>query len=409
MAKSISISPRVSPIPASIARSAPRLSIGNIKVTSPPYLFTHSTADSSPFPTVLAPVHPGRAFSTAKLRKARIPDMETIKNTLAENLGGPVTQLGTTQFSLNDCPDLSSKVAVITGGTQGIGYAIAHTLLKNNISKVYLLSTTPEPAEKAKSAFQKEFGADAASRVTWLQCDLSDWPAVKKTADFIANDTDRLDILACNAGRGIMTPQLTDYGVDKHMAINHMGHVILTSQLLPLMKETAKRGNVVRISNQSSNLHNAAPGDTKFSTLDEINSDVGPNGQYGRSKLAAILWARYFDREVTKKGHPRVLMNATHPGFVSTKQSRKDIHEPYPISGYGVSTLVEPLKKNQFEGAVPSVYAVTMTDRSGQYICAPATVEKGSDMSQSDQLADDLMNLTRKVVSERAPGIEVTV
>lgn len=70
---------------------------------------------------------------------------------------------------------------------------------------------------------------------------------------------------------------------------------------------------------------------------------------------------------------------------------------------------MEPFKKNQFEGAVPSVYAVTMTDRSGQYICAPATVEQGSEMSRSDQLADDLMALTRKIVSERAPGIEVAV
>lgn len=148
-------------------------------------------------------------------------------------------------------------------------------------------------------------------------------------AKFIANDNnDRLDILACNAGRGIMTAQLTDYGVDRHMAVNHMGHVVLTSHLLPLMKQTAKNGNIVRISNQSSNLHTDAPPDTKFASLDEINIDAGPNGHYGRSKLAAILFSRYFDRHVTKNGHPRVLMNATHPGVVATKQSTEDIHEP---------------------------------------------------------------------------------
>jgi NAD(P)-dependent dehydrogenase (short-subunit alcohol dehydrogenase family) len=112
------------------------------------------------------------------------------------------------------------------------------------------------------------------------------------------------------------------------MAVNHIGHVILTSHLLPLMKRTAGQGNVVRISNQSSNQHSTAPGDTTFTSLDEINKDVGPNAQYGRSKLAAILWARYFDRNVTKNGHPNVLMNATAPGIVSTKQSRKDIFEP---------------------------------------------------------------------------------
>ncbi|KAM7205944.1 putative oxidoreductase bli-4, mitochondrial [Rhypophila sp. PSN 637] len=402
MATSISRSSRVYLIPGS--RSISRLSPHSTPLTSS-ISFTYISSRSSSY---RAPAK--RTFFTTRLQTAKISSMETIKNTLAENFGGPVTQLGATQFSLDDCPDLTSKVAVITGGTQGIGYAIAHTLLEHNIARVYLISTTSEVADKAKSAFHDEFGSDVSSRVNWIQCDLSDWPAVKRTANYIANDTDRLDILACNAGRGIMTPELTDYGVDKHMAINHMGHVVLTTQLLPLMKNTAeKTGETVRISNQSSNLHNAAPSDTNFASLDEINSDAGPNGQYGRSKLAGILWARYFEREVTNKGHPKVLMNATHPGFVSTKQSTKDIHEPYPISGFGVSTLVDPIKKNQFEGAVPSVYALTMADKSGQWICAPATVETGNEMSQSDQLADDLMNLTRKVISERAPGIEVAV
>lgn len=68
-----------------------------------------------------------------------------------------------------------------------------------------------------------------------------------------------------------------------------------------------------------------------------------------------------------------------------------------------------PFKKTQFEGAVPSVYAVTMTDRSGLYICPPATVEKGSELSQNDQLADDLMDLTRRVIRQQAPGVEVDV
>lgn len=147
-------------------------------------------------------------------------------------------------------------------------------------------------------------------------------------AEDIAADTDRLDMLVNNTGRGIMSAQRTDYGVDQHMATNHMGHVVLTSYLLPVMKKTALRGNTVRISNQSSNLHQGAPKGTRFESLEEINKDEGPNGQYGRSKLAGILYARWFDKHVTKKGAPGVLMNATHPGFVSTKQSRADIHEP---------------------------------------------------------------------------------
>ena len=62
---------------------------------------------------------------------------------------------------------------------------------------------------------------------------------------------------------------------------------------------------------------------------------------------------------------------------------------------------LEPFKKDQFEGAVPTVYAITMADKSGQYICAPAIPEAGSELSQSEELADNLMELTRNVVMDK--------
>lgn len=249
------------------------------------------------------------------------------QNTLAENFGGPAAALGSHQFKLDDCPDLTGKVAVITGGSEGVGFGVAYTLLKHNISKLYVLSVSEEVINGAKDVVAKELGQDKADRIVFMQCDLSDWIRVKEVAETIKHGSDRLDILVNNAGRGIMTAELTSYGVDRHMAVNHMAHVILTSHLLPLMKRTAERGNIVRISNQASNMHQQVPSDIKFASLDEINTDLGPNQQYGRSKLAIILYTRYFDRKVTKNGHPNVLMNATHPGFVSTKQSRTDIFE----------------------------------------------------------------------------------
>lgn len=71
--------------------------------------------------------------------------------------------------------------------------------------------------------------------------------------------------------------------------MNHIGHVVLTSHLLPLMKKTAKSGDVVRVVNFGSNAHPSAPTDTKFASLEEINRDSGPTAQYGKSKLAAML------------------------------------------------------------------------------------------------------------------------
>lgn len=296
---------------------------------------------------------------------------------------------------------MSGKVAVVTGGSRGIGYGCTHTLLKHNIAKLYVLSRNGDVVKHAKAEVAKELGEEVANRTKWLYCDLGDWKRVKDVAEEIKKDTDRLDILINNGGIGIMTYQTTDYGVDRHMAINHMGPVTLTSHLLPLMKQTAEKGNMVRISNQASNAHQATPSDTKFESLEELNRDLGPNGNYGRSKLAGMLYARYFAKKVTNAGHPNIVMNATHPGFVSTKMSKEDIHEPFPVAGYGMSVVMEPFKKNQFEGAKPTMYATTVTEKSGEYICPPAIPEAGSNMSQDEALGERLMKLTRKIVMEK--------
>ncbi|KAI9797816.1 MAG: hypothetical protein M1833_005319 [Piccolia ochrophora] len=329
--------------------------------------------------------------------------METIKQTIAQNMGGPAHNLvpESQQFDLDQTPSLDGKVAVVTGGSEGIGYGVSHTLLSHGIAKLFLLSVSKEVVDGAVSAVREEMGEEASKKVRWLQCDLSDWKKTQETADTIASETDRLDILVNNAGRGIMTYQLTDFGVDRHMALNHMGHVILTSHLLPILKDTASKGNVVRIVNQASNAHQGAPSDTKFASLEELNRDLGPNGQYGRSKLANILYSRYLARHLTSS-HPNILINATHPGFVETKMSQQDIHEPYPVLGFGMSVGMAPVKKDIMMGCVSAVFAATKTTKSGEYICPPAVAEPGSKMAQDDQLGEQLMKLTREVIKEKS-------
>ncbi|QDS76886.1 hypothetical protein FKW77_003807 [Venturia effusa] len=325
--------------------------------------------------------------------------MQAIKKTLAENLtGGNLFTPKSGKFTLEQVPDLSGKVAVVTGGSSGIGYGVAHTFLTKNISKVFIISDTKEVMDNATEAVKKELGTDMASKMKWLQCDLADWKAAAETANKVSKDTDRLDILVNNAGRGIMTFQLAN-GIDRHIALNHMGHVVLTSHLLPLIKKTASNGNTVRITNQASNAHEMTPSDCKFQP-EELTKDLGPNPTYGRSKLCAILYSRYLNRHLTST-HPNILINATHPGVVQTKMSTEDILEPYPIAGYGMKYLMAPIKKDQFEGALSTLYAATVTENSGEYVCPPANVEPGSDLANDEELGEQLMKVTRETVMEK--------
>ncbi|KAF1829871.1 NAD(P)-binding protein [Decorospora gaudefroyi] len=331
--------------------------------------------------------------------------MQAVKNTVAENFGQVMSgahELAPSdqQFSLDQVPDLAGKVAVVTGGSEGIGYGCTHTLLSHNVKKLFILSMSEDIADHAIKAIREEMGEDKASRVEWLQCDLSDWEATGKTAFAISEKTDRLDILINNAARGIMTYQLAKNGIDLHMATNHMGHVVLTSHLLPLLKKTAEKGDKVRLVQLGSNVHEQAPKDLKFASVDELNTDLGPQVQYGRTKLASILYARYLARHLTSQ-YPNILSNATHPGIVKTRQSQEHIHEAYPLGGYAMSVGLEPFKKSQFEGCVSTMFAATKTERSGEYICPPAIVEPGSKQANDVQLGEQLMELTWKVVKEK--------
>jgi len=337
--------------------------------------------------------------------------MQTIKNTIAENLGKVVSNAHDLappdqRFALEETPDLTGKVAVVTGGSEGIGYGCTHTLLSHNISKLFIISLSSDIASDAINAIRSEMGSEKADRVHWLQCDLSDWAATAKTAFEIASKTDRLDILINNAARGIMTYQIAKNGVDLHMALNCMGHVVLTSHLLPLLKKTAEKGDKVRIVQLGSNAHENAPKDTKFASLEELNNDLGPMTQYGRSKLAAILYAKYLARHVSSS-HPNILSNATHPGFVETRQSVDFIHEAYPLGGYAMSVGMAPFKKNQFEGCVSTVFAATKTEGTGEYICPPAIVEKGSELANDEELGERLMELVTRTVKEKTKSESV--
>ncbi|KAH7350996.1 hypothetical protein BKA65DRAFT_396477 [Rhexocercosporidium sp. MPI-PUGE-AT-0058] len=331
--------------------------------------------------------------------------VNTVKNTITENFGGTHSLASkANQFSLAAVPDQSYKVAVITGGSRGIGYACAHTLLEKNIEKLFIIGSTKESLDGASSDISSTLGSSYVSKVKFLQADMGDWQSLPALAKQITDSTDRLDILINCAARGIMTYQLTSYGVDRHMAVNHMGHVILTSHLLSLIKSTAEKNpqDKVRLVMFGSNTHQVTPSDCKFASLSELNQDLGPNGQYGRSKLAQMLYAKFLTRHLKEK-HPNVIANSVHPGFVETKMSTEEIHEPYPVGGYAMSVGMKPFKKDQWEGAVSAMWCATRAEEGGMYVCPPAVVEEGSAVYQdeSGEVEANLMRLTLDVVGEK--------
>lgn len=104
------------------------------------------------------------------------------------------------KFDLKDTPSLTSKVAVITGGSDGIGKEIVAQLLLHGISKVYVLSRKQEKFDKAKLYWKEKHSLDVDGKVEFIPCDLNDMTIVKKVGDSLMPKLSRLDILINNAG-----------------------------------------------------------------------------------------------------------------------------------------------------------------------------------------------------------------
>ena len=66
-----------------------------------------------------------------------------------------------------------------------------------------------------------------------------------------------------------------------------------------------------------------------------------------------------------------------------------------------MSILMEPFKKDQFEGATSMVFAATIPSQSGLYICPPAVPEQGNELSQNEQLGENLMKLAKQIIQEK--------
>lgn len=303
---------------------------------------------------------------------------------------------------------MTSKFVFLTG-SEGIGFGCTHTLLKANISKVFIISMSEQIISQAKDAFaqDQDLPQDAAARIVWKQCDLTDWKHVQQVAREIIDETNRLDILIANAAKGIMSFALDRNGVDSHMSINHLGHVVLIDALLPLLNKTADTFHTkVRVVSFSSNLAAQTPSQVTFQDEAEFRSNIGPQSLYARTKLADLLFSRYLHRRYTQAGgHSDVIFNACHPGVVETRQTEVWIHEPFPILGYGMN-LLNPIKKDIFQGCVSAMFCATQANEGGNFICPPAIPEEGPEKSRDQDMQDRLVRLSKQVIE--AAGVTLT-
>ncbi|WP_312847138.1 SDR family NAD(P)-dependent oxidoreductase [Microbispora sp. KK1-11] len=130
-------------------------------------------------------------------------------------------------------PDLTGKVAVVTGGSDGLGLGLAIRLARAGAEVVLPLRN---PA-KGAAAVQKIHSAVPDAAVSTRDLDLASLESIAALAATLRREARPIDILINNAG--VMAPatrQTTADGLELQFGTNHIGHVALVARLLPLLR-----------------------------------------------------------------------------------------------------------------------------------------------------------------------------
>ncbi|KAK9234460.1 hypothetical protein V1525DRAFT_413018 [Lipomyces kononenkoae] len=213
-----------------------------------------------------------------------------------------------------DIPDLRGKTIFITGGTAGLGRESVIAIAKHNPDNVYFSGRNSKRAADVVSEC-KSAGSD--SNVTFIECNLASLASIEKAAKQFISNSQRLDLLICNAGVMALPPGLTEDGYEVQFGINHLGHALLVKLLLPTLLRTADIADSdVRVIFLASNGYRAHPrGGVVFNDLRTAQA-FGLWGEflrYAQSKLANILYARELARR-----YPNVTTVSVHPGVFGT-------------------------------------------------------------------------------------------
>jgi NAD(P)-dependent dehydrogenase (short-subunit alcohol dehydrogenase family) len=200
---------------------------------------------------------------------------------------------------------IRGKVVVITGGTSGIG-RIAAEKLADMGARLVLVARDRERGGDTLARLRQR-GPETAHCAHYA--DLSRLAELKRVGAEIAAAEPRIDVLVNNAGAIFAQRQLTEDGLERTFATNHMSYFVLTHCL----RERLLAAAPARIICTASNAHQGQNLD--FADLQMAN-DYRATRAYGRSKLANIL----FTRELTKRlAGTGVTANAVRPGFVATR------------------------------------------------------------------------------------------
>ena len=194
--------------------------------------------------------------------------------------------------------NLINKTALVTGGSRGIGAAIAKRLAKEGANVAITYSASKEKAQEVLKAIEA-YGVKGIA----IQADSADAAAVKAAVDQTAKELNGLDILVNNAGVASYKP-IEEYTLEEYDHAMNVNVKAVFAGSQAALKYLGKGGRIINIGTCMVDKV-AFPGATIYSM----------------SKTALVGLTKALAREVGKKG---ITVNLVHPGPINTDMNPKD-------------------------------------------------------------------------------------
>lgn len=261
-------------------------------------------------------------------------------------------------------PELTGKLAVVTGGSDGIGLGLA-TRLAEAGAELVLPVRNPD---KGAAAAEKVRAAVPGAKISIRDADLASLASIRTFADTMRDEGRPVHLLVNNAG--VMTPptrHTTEDGLELQFGTNHIGHVALTAGLLPLLR--AGRARVTTMSSSAARFGRIdwddLQGERKYAAV----------RAYNQSKLATLLFGLELDRRSIAAGWG-LTSNAAHPGTTLTNlyaagpnlgRSRPSPHEAVMRRLLRWGLFVQDVEA----GLLPALYAATSPQARGGRFYGP--------------------------------------
>jgi NAD(P)-dependent dehydrogenase (short-subunit alcohol dehydrogenase family) len=266
-----------------------------------------------------------------------------------------------------DIPDLSSKVAVVTGANGGLGLESAKALAGAGAHVVMAARSQ----EKARAAFDEITTAHPDASLEIVELDLGSLESVRTAADAITTAHPVIDILINNAGLMAMPERKTADGFEMQFGVNHLGHWAFTAGLLSSLL-AADRARVVTVTSTAHHTGRAVDPDNP-----NLEGAYGPWKAYGQAKLANYHFALGLQREFDRR-NLRAQSLVAHPGFSNTNLQAHAVEQGG--GGSQAEFWHRVVKRSGMEparGALPQLRAATDPEAKGGEMYAPRYVNSG--------------------------------